>query len=88
MECDYEIDGIKLVESCGACPEAYDAFHNDLYCGYFRLRHGRFTVYDTTLEEEIFSTTAVEGDGVFFDHERDKFLTKGVKELKIYLGID
>jgi hypothetical protein len=35
---------IKLVRTCFACPEQYDAFDGEKKVGYLRLRHGCFTV--------------------------------------------
>ena len=35
---------LKLVLTCGACPEQYDAFDGERQVGYLRLRHGHFTV--------------------------------------------
>ena len=33
---------IKLIQTCGACPEQYDAFIGEEQVGYLRLRHGYF----------------------------------------------
>jgi len=38
-----EINGYKLVLTCGACPEQYDVFKNGQQVGYLRLRHGFFS---------------------------------------------
>lgn len=35
---------IRLVQTCQACPEQYDAFHGDELVGYLRLRGGCFRV--------------------------------------------
>lgn len=80
--------GVELRLGCFACPEAYDAYINNEYVGYFRLRHGMFTVWDCTDSEIIYQTTEVEGDGIFEHTEREKFLTIGVIELLKYLGKD
>ena len=34
---------IRLVQTCTACPEQYDAIRDGERVGYLRLRHGRFT---------------------------------------------
>ena len=35
---------ITLVQTCGSCPEQYDAMVDDERVGYLRLRFGNFTV--------------------------------------------
>lgn len=44
---------VELQQTCGACPEQYDAYIDGIEIGYLRLRHGYFraeylgkTVYD------------------------------------------
>lgn len=34
---------LRLVETCGACPEQYDVFDGDRLIGYLRLRWSHFT---------------------------------------------
>jgi hypothetical protein len=77
------IDGVKLVLTCGACPEQYDAYLDDRQIGYMRLRHGVFTVdYPDHGGAQVYCTTDLWGDGEFWDAaERKKHLTKAVKAL-------
>lgn len=35
---------IELIQTCGACPEQYEAYYKDHQVGYLRLRHGYFSV--------------------------------------------
>ena len=35
-----KLSEIKLVKTCSACPEQYDAFYEDHQVGYLRVRHG------------------------------------------------
>ena len=34
-----QINGVTLVQTCGACPEQYDAYIDDKKIAYLRLRH-------------------------------------------------
>jgi hypothetical protein len=69
-----EVD-IRLEQTCGACPEQYDAFYGDRLVGYLRLRHGYFRVdyYPDVGSETIFDGHP-RGDGVFETDERDHWL--------------
>ena len=67
--------GIDLVQTCGACPEQYDAYKDGKEVGYFRLRHGHFTV--DCLDVPVFHACP-DGDGMFTDYERDAYLQDGV----------
>jgi hypothetical protein len=67
-------DFIDLVQTCGACPEQYDAFIGETQVGYLRLRHGYF--YVNFLDhngERIFSAHTI-GDGIFDSSEREEML--------------
>lgn len=63
---------IELIQTCGACPEQYDAYVNDKQVGYLRLRHAYFRAEgkDGTIVYESFT----KGDGIFEDDERDHHL--------------
>jgi len=74
---DLEILGIKLICTCGACPEQYDAFYEGKYVGYFRLRHGDFSVEYPDAEGECLLFEHPEGDGMFNAEERQDCLTRG-----------
>ncbi len=58
---------IRLVQTCGACPEQYDAFHGDRKVGYLRLRHGHFTVSCPDTDGDIVYFADTRGDGCFAD---------------------
>lgn len=66
--------GIKLEQTCGACPEQYDAYLNGEVVGYLRLRHGYFTVSCPWSGGEVVYEAQPEGDGLFTYEERDGFL--------------
>lgn len=63
---------IRLVQTCVACPEQYDAYYEDNYVGYLRLRHGRFSVEDK--DGNLILEAHPEGDGIFINEERDSYL--------------
>lgn len=72
---------IELVQTCGACPEQYDAFYDRKRVGYLRLRHGIFTVdADGPWGERLYSASP-KGDGIFAGDERDKYLRKARKAI-------
>ncbi len=64
-----------LKQTCGACPEQYDVYHNDQYVGYMRLRHGIFRVEDRA--GNTVYTANPSGDGIFDFDERDAYLNAG-----------
>lgn len=67
---------ITLVETCGACPEQYEAFIADKQVGYLRLRHGHFRVDFPDCGGETIYSAYPAGDGSFTDKERPYFLKK------------
>lgn len=76
MNYDYSFNGIDLVQICGACPEAYNAFKDGMHVGYLRLRHGVFTV-DYELggyNPERVLKIEPNGDGIFEYDEREAYL--------------
>ena len=80
LDCRYRIGKIYLEQTCGACPEQYDAYREDgKYFGYFRLRHGFFTV-DNANDDLVYSSRP-EGDGCFETEERKLELCRGVQAL-------
>jgi len=72
------IDGYRLVQTCGACPEQYDVYWEDDKCGYLRLRHGHFRA---EYRDEVVFTAYPNGDGIFDTDERTKYLTAAVKAI-------
>lgn len=65
---------IELRQTCGACPEQYDAFLGERQVGYLRLRHGFFTVDVPDCGGQTIYEAEPEGDGIFDDKERDMYL--------------
>lgn len=76
MNFDYSFHGVDLVQTCGGCPEQYNAFKDGVYIGYLRLRHGCFTVeYELGgYDPKLLWTAQPEGDGVFCAEEREHYL--------------
>lgn len=68
-------DRIQLVMTCGACPEQYDAFLDEKQVGYLRLRHGFFYVEYPDCGGETIYEAYPDGDGIFADYERDRYLS-------------
>jgi len=68
---------IKLEQTCGACPEQYDAFFEGKKVGYLRLRHGYFRAEHNG--ETVYGTNTI-GDGIFDCDEREKHLKKAKKQ--------
>lgn len=73
--------GIRLVETCEACPEQYDAYMGDKLIGYLRLRHGHFTVRYPGVMGKLVYEANPKGDGIFEDDERKFYLDKAIKAL-------
>jgi hypothetical protein len=65
---------IKLVKTCGACPEQYDAYIDDEQVGYLRLRHGYFYVAYPDVDGEVIFEAEPKGDGLFEYDERESYL--------------
>lgn len=65
---------IELVQTCGACPEQYDAFIDGELVGYLRLRHGYFTVQYPNVSGELVYSAEPKGDGLFEYDEREGYL--------------
>lgn len=73
---------IKLVKTCDACPEQYDAFLDGKQVGYLRLRHGGFRVdYPDCGGETIYDANP-RGDGEFYNEERDYYLRCAVDAIE------
>lgn len=76
-----EISGVKLLNTCWACPEQYDALLNGVMIGYLRLRHGRFYAAYPDVGGDIVYEAHPKGDGIFDDDEREEHLTAAVGKL-------
>lgn len=85
MEYDFTFMGIDLVQTCGACPEAYNAFSDGTYIGYLHLRYGTFTVdYEIGGNDpKRIWTARVEGDGIFSLDEREDCLQTACRLLSV-----
>lgn len=78
-------DFIRLVKTCDACPEQYDAFVGEVQVGYLRLRHGRFTVQCPDSTGQLWLESYPEGDGVFQYAEREYWLNKAKEVIVRYV---
>ena len=75
------VNGCYLIKTCSACPEQYDVYKGKVQIGYLRLRHGFFRAdYPDCGGESVYEAEP-EGDGIFEDHERDKYLSAAVDAL-------
>lgn len=84
---DREIDGLRLVCTCGACPEQYDVFNAEgAKVGYLRLRHGWFRAdVPSAGGETVHESYPPKGDGTFGDEdERVAHLTEAVTKIKAW----
>ena len=76
---------IRLVETCGACPEQYDAFYKGRVVGYLRLRHGYFSVSCPFSGDEVVYSAHPKGDGLFDADEQARYLKKAKKAIKKWI---
>lgn len=70
---------ITLIQTCGACPEQYDAYYKEECIGYLRLRHGYFRV---EYKGKLCYDAHTKGDGCFDSDEREYYIKKARKALK------
>jgi hypothetical protein len=73
---------IKLVLTCRACPEQYDAILDGNQVGYLRLRHGYFSVDYPDAGGEVIFEAKPQGDGIFEQNERDYYLRFAVDAIQ------
>jgi len=82
------VTAIRLVQTCGACPEQYDALdEHGRIVGYLRLRHGYFSVEmagEHGYGPEVYSAQPI-GDGVFDVDERQRYLDIAVVKIAEHL---
>ena len=80
-------DDIRLDQTCGACPEQYDAYDPDgKQVAYLRLRHGYFTVdMPDAGGTEVYSARPL-GDGVFDPDEREDYLHEASQVIAEHLN--
>jgi len=81
-----ELETLKLIQTCEACPEQYDVEDNDgNTIGYIRLRWGRFRVICPNIEgETVLEHQFSHSFGMFDAHERDIWIDKALKAIKAY----
>ena len=72
---------VRLIKTCEAYPEEYDAYLGTVQIGYLRLRHGLFTVnYPDVGGEEVYWARP-KGEGYFDKDERKHRLWLAVDAL-------
>ena len=81
-----EVDGFRLVCTCGACPEQYEVFDGEKKVGYLRLRHGHFRCDYPDCGGETLYQSDTKGDGIFHDDERMPELKRAVEAIKKRMG--
>lgn len=79
------IADIELVETCGACPEQYDAYLHGEQVGYLRLRHGHFRVDVPDCGGTTIYEAEPRGDGIFESDEREHYLTEAKEAILAWL---
>ena len=79
-----EINGYELRLTCNACPEQYDVFKDGNQVAYLRLRHGWFYASVPDCSNDIVYEAIPEGDGIFKEHERMKYLTEAIEAVEKY----
>lgn len=77
---------IRLVKTCRACPEQYDAFVGDRKVGYLRLRHGYFTAEVPDFDGDLVYSARTIGDGEFDESERALHLEQAKNAIAISLS--
>lgn len=78
------IKDFKIVLTCLACPEQYDVFKQGRMVAYLRLRHGYFSVQCPDVCCKTVYEAEPEGDGMFNQNERMKYLTEAIMAIKKY----
>jgi len=72
------INGYELELTSTACPEQYDVFKDSKMVGYLRLRHGYFSAEVPDCGGKLVYEANPDGDGSFYDNERDNYLTAAI----------
>ncbi len=77
----------KLIETCGACPEQYDVVDmNNQIVGYWRLRHGHFTVEVPDCGGKLILSEYPDGNGWFTEDERAIYFAKAIQAMSRFYG--
>jgi hypothetical protein len=71
----------ELEQTCSACPEQYDVKRKGVQVGYLRLRHGYFYADVPECGGECVYEAEPEGDGIFADHERERYLAEAIEAI-------
>jgi hypothetical protein len=71
-------DLITIVQTCGACPEAYDVYHNGDMIGDMRLRNSYFSA---RFGCDVVYDAYPKGDGIFECDEREKYLALALEAI-------
>ncbi|MFI3217620.1 MAG: hypothetical protein QX189_00645 [Methylococcales bacterium] len=76
---------IKLIRTCFACPEQYDAEDEEgKTVGYLRLRHGNFTVQCPDVGGTLVYQASPKGDGIFEEDEQEFYLNEALSAINKY----
>ena len=73
---------MRLVQTCGACPEQYDVFDGEEMVGYLRLRHGHFRAHVGGPGGEVVYEANTLGDGMFEESEAEFHLEKATNAIR------
>jgi len=77
----YAKHGLELCLTCGACPEQYSVFKDGIQVAYYRLRHGTFRVDYPDCGDETIYEAEPQGDGVFENTERFKYMIEAMHKV-------
>lgn len=77
-----EVEGLRLVCTCIACPEQYNVFDGKKQVGYLRLRHGKFRADCPDCGGETVYSSNTKGDGTFNDDEREREIAAAISNIK------
>lgn len=72
------MEPIKLVQTCGGCPESYDVYIANELIGDLYLRHGYFQA--TYRGRTVFTGNPI-GDGIFEWDERELWLNNACRAI-------
>ena len=78
------IHGYRLDRTCFACPEQYDVYAGEHLVAYLRLRHGSFYASCPDVGGDVVYEASPEGDGIFTDEERVRYLTEAILAVQEY----
>lgn len=76
---------IQLKQTCGACPEQYDAYYKGRLVGFLHLRHSYFSA---EYQGRTVYSSRPNGDGIFDPDERDRELNNACKAILAAIAQD